>query len=270
MLNKNKEYFLIGSRALNYWFPEFHIKETTDWDVISAEPIPWAEHHCISFLNNYAFTNGDYISDEHFIIHNGVKLYVVNPKGLAIIKRSHLHRNLSFGKHITHWHKYLVRYFENNTDYIQRLELTKSQFKQEHPKLNVSVSDFFDDYVTKKYDHDYLHELVAYSPFKPLYKRLQDDGSSAWCKKEHWDTFTKEEKLQCVAEEAYVIALERFIIPSEYDYIRKKAYTTAVAKICTTLCSGWFRDFAIDNYPEVLFLFDKNKFLNAEAILQQH
>lgn len=29
---------LIGSRALNYWYPEVPINESTDYDVISAEP----------------------------------------------------------------------------------------------------------------------------------------------------------------------------------------------------------------------------------------
>ena len=31
-------------------------------------------------------------------------------------------------------------------------------------------------------------------------------------------------------------------------------------KVCTTLTSGWFRDFAIDNYPEILKLYDHSKF----------
>lgn len=36
---------IIGSRALNYWFPEVTISEDTDWDVISYEPIEGCERH---------------------------------------------------------------------------------------------------------------------------------------------------------------------------------------------------------------------------------
>jgi hypothetical protein len=30
--------------------------------------------------------------------------------------------------------------------------------------------------------------------------------------------------------------------------------------VCTTLCSGWFRDYAIDNYPQLVSVFNKQKF----------
>ena len=43
---------LIGSRALNYWHPEVPINNSTDWDVISAEPIEGCEWHSLDILNN--------------------------------------------------------------------------------------------------------------------------------------------------------------------------------------------------------------------------
>ena len=36
----------------------------------------------------------------------------------------------------------------------------------------------------------------------------------------------------------------------------------ALEKVCTTLTSGWFRDFAIDNYPEIFNLCDTIKIDN--------
>jgi len=74
-----------------------------------------------------------------------------------------------------------------------------------------------------------------------------------------------------VDEEATVIALERKIIPiikgeSVEDVNLFNAYKWALMRICTNLTSGWFRDFAIDNYfeilnqwrPNYLEIFDKN------------
>ncbi|MGI4811884.1 MAG: DUF7275 domain-containing protein, partial [Janthinobacterium lividum] len=46
----------------------------------------------------------------------------------------------------------------------------------------------------------------------------------------------------------------------------KVAFDWAVMRICTTLCSGWFRTFALDDWPQVQFNYDPkyvNKFLTA-------
>src|SRR5690606_6535747 len=57
-------------------------------------------------------------------------------------------------------------------------------------------------------------------------------------------------KLKCVREEAMAIALGRFIIPG-FVHDSQIAYSMALRKVCTTLTKGWFRDFAIDHYPEL-------------------
>ena len=75
------------------------------------------------------------------------------------------------------------------------------------------------------------------------------------------------QKVQCVAEETYVIGLERFLIPVDFDFNSRIAYNKALEKVCTTLCSGWFRDFAIENYPEILGLFSKDKFKQVQDTL---
>jgi hypothetical protein len=262
---------LIGSQALSFWKPELNIKDSTDWDVISVKPIEGTEWHDPEFLLNNEIEQ--YATDRK-ISFNGEDLYVVNPTGLAIIKRSHLWRDLSFQKHITHYHKYgLYRYRQyfnkaDNNLLDLRTKLTHLEFPQGNPKLNQSVEDFFDDAVTKKYNHDYLHELVAFHS-RPLYTRLQNDASSAWCEKDLWEYLTIDEKVQCVAEETYVIAIERFLVPNNWDYSYKRAYLKSLDKVCTTLCSGWFRDFAIDNYPSIFALFDSDRIDAVKAILEK-
>ena len=46
-------------------------------------------------------------------------------------------------------------------------------------------------------------------------------------------------------------------------------YMKALKKVCTTLTSGWFRDFAIDHYPSVVRNFNKEKFNIVKAILEK-
>ena len=261
---------LIGSRALAYWMPNFKVSPDADWDIISDLPIEGAEYHDRYLLNNadvHFFT-----SPYHTIDFNGTEILVCKLQGLALIKRSHLWRDLSFDKHITHYHKYLshyaVTYSELSEEFLkERTRQTIEMFPQRHPNLNQSVEDFFDDAVTKKYNHDYLHELFAYSS-KPWYTSLQDDPSKAWCSQEKFNKLTHSQQLECVAEEVYVIATERFLAPKDWKYPAKLAYMKALKKVCTTLCSGWFRDKAIDHYPEILSLFDESKFSRVQLILE--
>lgn len=260
---------LIGSRAIKFNNSEFKLKDTADYDVISVDPIEGTEHHKADFLNNYDFERYA-LSD--YIMYNGEKLYPLNGTGLSIIKRSHLWRDLSFNKHITMYHKYLADHFKNLSIsdlkiYNDRLELTKKEFPQGYPKLNKSVKDFFDDAVVKKYDHDLIHKLVAFDE-EPLYTYMQRDPGLAWCNKDMWDMFTIEQKNKCVAEETMVIAIERFLVPSEWKHYTKLAYFKAIEKVCTTLTSGWFRDHAIDNYPEIINLYDENRILNIKPLLE--
>jgi hypothetical protein len=258
---------LIGSRALNYWHSLDITKPETDWDIISDRPIDGTEWHDPYLLNNFEFEQ--FANEQYTLNFNGNKLYVLPLSALAIIKRSHLHRTLGFGKHITHYHKHLSRYSQfKNPEHKrllkERIEMTKIRFPQGYPKLNQSVEDFFDDAVTKVYNHDYLHTLFAFEDY-PMYTRLQTDSSSAWCSEELWDKLSHLQKIQCIMEETYVISVERFLAPVKKCSTRL-AYFKALEKVCTTLCSGWFRDFAIDNYPELIENYDENR---VQLVLQQ-
>ena len=250
---------LIGSRALNHWHNR-PSKETKDWDVISFGNHPGCEVHDPLFLNNQAMCG--YRSNEKIVLPDGKHAYVMSMLGLAIIKRSHLHRDLSFEKHITYYHKLgLSRALSDVLSYQKsfrvaddlhiRTKMTMQEFPQGNPNLMQSVDGFFKDAVRKLYDHDWLHELCAYNAV-PMYRKMQRDSLSAWCNKDMWDTFTELEKRQCVAEKCFVIAIERFMVPNNWKYSGKLACMMALNKVCTTLCSGWFRDYAIDNYEQII------------------
>jgi len=100
--------------------------------------------------------------------------------------------------------------------------------------------------------HDDLHQIVKFGE-KPMYTKMQPDEKSAFCSEKLWNTFTHEEKIQDVQEEGMVLALERFLLPKE-TAIANVAYLEAVKMICTSVTKGWFRQFAIDHYPEVIDL----------------
>ena len=65
-----------------------------------------------------------------------------------------------------------------------------------------------------------------------------------------------------------VIALERYLIPM-ISKNHKTSYHLALVRICTTLTKGWFRQFAIDNYPRLSNL-DKDLLSIAHDIIDSH
>lgn len=143
--------------------------------------------------------------------------------------------------------------------------------KQRLPKLkNVSKAQFFDDKVVKYYDHDDIHQWFAHKE-KPMYTYMQPDPSKVYCCPHLWGNFTHEEMLQCIMEECYVIASERHLIPKLKGsklptFEAPMAFKWALMRVCTTLCSGWFRQFAIDSYFDVL----NNHNRNYSDILLKH
>lgn len=124
--------------------------------------------------------------------------------------------------------------------------------------LTMRSTKFFDqskDFVKRMFVHDDIHKVMAHRD-KPMYTYMQPDPTLALCSKKLWSEFPTIEKIQCVLEEAYVIALERRIIPMIFigkDYCDSEtAFDWALWRICTNLCSGWFRRFAVDYYAEIM------------------
>lgn len=257
---------LVGSRAYAYWNPE--VKATSDWDLICRDdevefwrsrgfdPSPYSN------LNNQEMAE-KYKTDTGVWLPDGSVVNVMSLEGLAVLKRSHLHRPIKFNRHIALYHHHLAQHMtEEGYEVMKRRQkLTLEKYKQGKPSLKKTNEEFFDDAVEKEFDHDWIHELAAFYD-RPLFEKLKHEGEEglAWCAKDLWEELSDEDKSKCVAEETYVIASERYLIPHKWDFSYRKAYMEALSRVCTTLTSGWFRDWAIDHYPEVVNLFDKGKF----------
>lgn len=256
--------YLVGSRAINEYTPQ----TWKDTDIVLSKgqlkplglefgPNGTVKHNDIEFIDKELLNNKE-VGLSHFIWINTImgRLAVAVPdvEYLYAIKRSHSHRSLGFAKHIIHLHKLKKIVTFPLSDECQnflkeRTRLTKLKWPDRTPSLNKSNDEFFDDYVKKEYIHDDIHKVVAFGEV-PVYEKMKRNFELAKCEKDMWEALPHQEQVQCVQEEAMVIALERFVIPGKLN--PKLAYFKAVEKICTTLTSNWFRDFAIDNWPEVI------------------
>jgi hypothetical protein len=132
--------------------------------------------------------------------------------------------------------------------YQQRM---KDTYVYSLPRLNVSKDAFFDEVATGvkyTYDHDSIHEAVKHLD-KPAYKYYS--GGEVWSDKEKFFAQPEYIRLHGVLEEAYVLSLERSLIPFPGGKTPKEAFDMALMKVCTSITSGFFREFAWESYATV-------------------
>lgn len=283
---------VVGSKALNYRFPHLkrHVSDVDiiaykdDANVLISELQPdrvVTTKWCMSLYN---IKNRNEIFDKKNVeilladtsqslkkylfyqkIKGGADLFAC-AEILFSLKKSHIHFPVKFHKHIYDY-VFLNNYFSGK-DILS--EITKINFKETEsrlgelkaPSLNKSVDNFFgqsSSFVKSYFIHDHIHQAVAHYN-EPLYLKMQEDRTMAKCEKSLWELFTYEEKCKCVLEEAYVIALERRILPALFGghkwFTTREALEWSLMRICTTLCSGWFRKFATDNYDRIVSMSD--------------
>lgn len=117
-----------------------------------------------------------------------------------------------------------------------------------HLSLYKKKGDFFNDFVTYVYDHDYLHELVAY-PNKPIYTKCLKENETVAIDKCKFDRLSFDEQIRMFKEEITVIASERWLIPPKVcgKYSWMEAYSLALHKTVTRLTKNWACDFIIQH-----------------------
>lgn len=130
---------------------------------------------------------------------------------------------------------------------------------KDHPKLNVSKKEFFRaDEIYNVYDHDDIHEAVKLSDV-PAYRNLTT--GEVQFSIASFRMADKEKKLACVYEEAAVLALERIIIMREQKGEDKgnlsEAFKTALIKVCTSITSGYFREYAYKVFDTIIAFNDR-------------
>ena len=297
---------VVGSKALNYHFPDLK-REVKDIDIIGTKddikyliktlnPEKVLDNHNITTLlniqNQNEFFNTKNVevlnSDNSEALTEYVKyetnvnlgggLRYASPEVLLSLKKSHIHFPIKFQKHIKDYNLLLDFLKEDKLANITKINFKETELrfgKLKTPSLKKSTRKFFDQsegYLKYFYVHDDIHQVMAHYD-RPIYEDMQTTSESAWCQKELWDNFSFEKKAKCVLEEAYVIALERKIIPmlnGVSDVVSSKnALEWSLMRICTTLCSGWFRQFAADNYSRICEYVNHQyvqKFLEAEQM----
>lgn len=131
----------------------------------------------------------------------------------------------------------------------------KETYNYAHPKLNVDKDSFFkDDAIQYVYDHDTIHVSVARGDH-PAYTYYMKEGAQVQTEKSKFFNSSREIQLNGVIEEAAVLAIERSLVPHPGIMTPEQAWKFALAKVCSSITSGWFREFAYENVLEILKLY---------------
>ena len=232
---------LVGSKAAKIRIPTFREGNDVDYwsleklwncdsSIIPKEIVPLFEHD--SLVNRCATLND-----------------------LLTIKLSHLPYDIQWKKHLN---DYLV--FKKHGAQINQALYVALQQHWESVHGNKSFlslyrtkDNFFDDYVEKEQEHDYLHELVAY-PDKPVYSRCLQEGQEVMI---DWDKFLAmpfEQQVKMFREEINVIATERWLLPTKDSgkITFREAYSKSLHKTVTALTKGKASRFLCENIEEFI------------------
>ena len=113
--------------------------------------------------------------------------------------------------------------------------------------LDISKQGFFTDKVVYKYDHDNLHERVAY-PDKPVYTKCLKEGCEVLVDVNKFNSMSFSLRVEMFREEITVIALERWYLTDYWEGINfQVAWRLALQKTITNLTKGWATDFIVQN-----------------------
>lgn len=225
---------LIGSQAMKMHFPDS--REPKDTDHFSDVDVQFSE----------VFWHPDLAKWEWGA--------VATPDELYTIKISH-----SFWELHGTWNKHMMDAMflqSKGANFIPELyDILYPIWEETHGKKKVNLEadpeEFFNDKIVKRiYDHDSLHESVAYYD-RPLFERILRDNSEVAVDKSKWEALSHNDKLKMVREEVYATALERKIIPSDYTGSRGAAYTWTLRKTITSLTKGWFALFVALNFKDL-------------------
>lgn len=237
----------VGSTALKHYIPSFKRKYASDIDVWTDDLEGTNSRWDVSCIPANIM---DLFSEESKI--SGY----ATPGDVMTIKLSHLPYDIFWSKHSQDYLVLKMKYgYKVNEPLYSAL---KEHWKVVHgTKTHLSLyrtkDEFFDDYVEKQHDHDYLHELVAF-PDVPVYTKVLKDGQEVLVDRNKFLELNHETQVKMFREEMNVIALERWVLnPATKGKIEfREAYSRSVKKTATALTKGWASEFICEHLEEFI------------------
>lgn len=241
---------IIGSVALKHWFPD--ARHPVDIDFLTPHSVTVSTSKFIVETQWHELPEWQLAME--IIERDSSSKVFADPNILLTLKLAHAYWNIHHAKTLFDIHFLQQRGAVVNEELHSALVAVWKQVHGKSPtNLNKTMADFFNDAVVRTFDHEWVHEQIAFSD-RPHHERLRPDMSLVWCDKRRFDDFTDEERLETALEEIMVTAIERFNLTPESKLPQiMRAMTVSHRKLCTTMASGWFARYNIEHHHEMLY-----------------
>jgi len=216
------------------------------WPGSSAEALLEAIHKDNSTVNDFlGYFSKVLIPDLNFLymIKMSHRFLKNSPHFLKTMHDINLMK--SYGAYIPEEYKNLFKLREKET------------YNYAHPNLSQNKMGFFDPNqgVQYQWNHDDIHKVFAKME-NPAYSYYKKDNEEVQCSKEKFFLVDEHIRLNGVYEESLVLAAERSQIPFKGKVDPKWSFLKALEKVCTSITSGYFRNYAYDNYDKVVGMYE--------------
>lgn len=237
---------LVGSRALHA--QGYPFRAAKDWDYLADKP--WD-------LTKFGLYETDLFWDSRLAALDWGRVATLDQ--LYTLKVSHMFWEINRSSVTWNKHAYDCIALSRMGAKFNRAEydILKPIWKERHGRREVNLrqtkDQFFSDNVVRHYDHDSLHESVCYQPaLGPAYTWVLKPGSEVDCDYALFEELPHDYKIQLCREEIYVTALERLLIPSNYQYPARRAYHWALRRTITSLFKNDWALWMVLNLDELL------------------
>jgi hypothetical protein len=231
---------IIGSTATKRHFPDFP-REPKDFDAVVPSFTAGA-------WKGYDFFSHPTLDDW---IGSGDRVATVDE--LYTLKVSHAYWELKNGS----WEKHVfdMRYLRRHG--AQLIPDLHAKFyrvwaETHGPKrtnLAMEKGEFFKDAVVRIYDHDSIHDSVAYGEVA-MYNQILKEGSTVDVDSQKMWALCHQDLVRLFREEVCATALERIVIPRDYRCSPGSAYRWALRRTITSLTKGKSARFIAENFEE--------------------
>lgn len=227
---------IVGSTALRHWYGH-QVREPKDLDAFSPS-------HKL---------RGDVFWDDAFgaWLADKPEGAFATPDELITIKASHAYWDLRNGSWPKHMGDLLFLKKQGASIIPELHDMLRGAWERHYGSKQVDLTQeadvFFQDAVKRIYDHDSIHDSVAYGE-KPLYESVLKDGATVQVDMAKVRALDFDDQVRLFREEVYATALERKVIPSDYTCSPRWAYAWALRRTITSLTKGWSAAFIVANY----------------------
>ena len=188
--------------------------------------------------SNYLITQ--YCNDHYqeYILFGNIKLKIPPLELLCLIKKCYVHIDINWSTNIKDYHTLKSQLKINCNELLRSIyQLRLKETIEKYPPVETKNNK----------DYSYIREYIKYR-LLPLYQLINLEPL--------FMEASLEDQLNYLREEIMVLTIDEFLLPvysrlnNQLNY--QNYYELIIQRICTTLTKGFFREFIIDHYYDVI------------------